>query len=281
MLRRLVRSLDVEAASASFELIVVDQSDDSSARSVLESDQHRFAWSVHTSPRGVSRGRNAGLVLARAPIVVFPDDDAWFPGNALRRVADRLLVEPRLAGVSAILRDVEGRPNLLRWAREPGPVTLANYYRTSIGSTVFFRTDVARALGGFEELVGPGSGTDIGSCEDADFVIRALEHGPIAYDPTIAVHHDHMVATLEASLTDKMRAYGVGQAWFWRRHRYPPWHVVYLLFRKVVKVALSGLRGRWADTANDRAFVAGALRGLADRDILRRAQAGSVVPSPR
>lgn len=265
-LTRLVRSLVVEAASVGLELIVADQSPDGSAEAIVAAHAgDAFAWRVVPSRGGASRGRNAGLALARAPIVSFPDDDCWYPGTTLAAVVAELDGDPALAGVTAMLQDGHGRPNMLRWRREPTAVTPANYYRTSIGPTVVARTALVREIGGYVEEVGPGSGTPLGSCEDADVLLRLLPHGPVAYHPELRVCHDELAATLEASVADKLYGYGVGQAWFWRRHRYPWPHVAWLLGRKAAKVALVRTRRGGAAAAPDAAFLRGAIDGLTGR----------------
>ena len=262
MLARLVRSLVVEAASVDFELVVVDQSHDASARSVLQDHAQSLRWQVLTSERGVSRGRNLGLSVAVAPVVTFPDDDAWFPGTTLASAVKHLAAEPELGGITAMLWDGEARPNMLRWADTAQMVTARNYYRTSIGSTMFVRTELARRSGGFDEGVGPGAGSGLGSCEDADFLLRVVALGPVRYEPTLGVHHDAMVATLEASVAKKMYEYGAGQAWFWRRHDIARAQVGYLLARKAAKVALAAVTGRSDSGVADRAFLRGAVAGL-------------------
>lgn len=268
LLTRLVRSLCVEAASASFELIVVDQSDSLSAHDVVRDNAVGYPWSVHTSARGVSLGRNLGLARASSPLVAFPDDDCWFPGTTLAKAIYLLEADTQLSGLTAMLRDGEGHPTMLRWAPSGRLVTRNNYYRTSIGPTVFTRTSQALQVGGFDEQVGPGAGTPFGSCEDADLLLRLVEHGPVAYHPELWVHHDEIQATLEASLCDKMYGYGRGQAWFWRRHDYPWWHMAHFLGRKMAKIALYSAGGRVADVATDRAFLRGAFGGLAQgRDV--------------
>ena len=179
-LARLARSLNVEAASARFELVVVDQSAEGSAAAVLEAHATGYPWRVATSERGVSRGRNVGLRLAVGPVVTFPDDDCWFPGTTLRRALDVLAADPGLVGVTTMLRDGAGQPLMLRWRAEPTLVTLRNYYRTSIGATVMARTEAVRASGGYDEQIGPGAGTPYGSCEDADARMRLGARRPAA-----------------------------------------------------------------------------------------------------
>jgi glycosyltransferase involved in cell wall biosynthesis len=266
LLARLVRSVVVEAATVPLELVVADQSADGSAAAVLAAHAGDVPWQVVPSRRGVSRGRNAGLAVVRAPVVTFPDDDCWYPGGTLAAALAHLAARPELVGVTGILVDGDGAPNMLRWARRPGPVTKANYYRTSIGPTVVARTAIVREAGGYDERIGPGAGTPMGSCEDADLVLRLVARGPVAYEPDdVVVGHDEVIATLEASVEAKLYDYGVGQAWLWSTHRYPRPHVAWLLGRKAVKIGLGHLRGRGADVAVDRAFVRGAVDGLTGR----------------
>lgn len=262
MLTRLVRSLVVEAATADFELIVVDQSEAQSAQAVVSEHASGFRYQVLTSDRGVSRGRNVGLGAATAPLVTFPDDDCWFPGTTLASVVDYLSGDSNLAGATTMLWDHEGLPNLLRWSTTNRAVTLRNYYRTSIGSTMFVRTELARHVNGFDEGVGPGSGSTVGSCEDSDFLMRIVALGQVDYRSDLGVHHDAMVATIEASVDEKMFSYGVGQAWFWRRHRASRHQMAYLLARKATKVVAKSLVGQSESVSTDRAFLRGAVSGL-------------------
>ena len=265
MLARLVRSVVVEAASVPLELVVADQSRDRSAAAIVAAHVADVPHRVVASGGGVSRGRNEGLALARGAIVSFPDDDCWYPGTTLARAVALLDARPDLVGVTAQMQSVDGRPNMLRWKHDIEAVSLANYYRTSIGPTVIARTAAVRATGGYDERIGPGAGTPMGSCEDADVLLRLLEQGTVEYHPELRVGHDRIIATLEASVADKMYGYGVGQAWLWRRYSYPRAHVGYLLARKAAKVAGGIATGRRDHVRPDAAFLRGAVAGLTGR----------------
>ena len=271
VLARLVRSVVVEAATVPLELIVADQSADASAAAVVAEHIRDVPWTMVPSERGVARGRNAGLAVARAELVTFPDDDCWYPGGTLAAALGHLRARPELVGVTGLLVDGNGRPTMLRWMTSPTAVSKRNYYRTSVGPTVVTRTATMRRIGGYDERIGPGSGTPMGSCEDADVVLRLLACGAIAYEPDdVVVGHDEVTATLEATVADKLYGYGVGQAWFWKAHGYSRRHVGYVLGRKAAKVALGHLRRRGDDVAVDRAFLRGALDGLTGRVAIPR-----------
>jgi len=78
-------------------LIVVDASDDhgetrKTVENIVADTGPALRLEIIRSEPGSSRQRNAGLKLAKSPVVLFPDDDSlWFPGfsDALMRVYER------------------------------------------------------------------------------------------------------------------------------------------------------------------------------------------------
>ena len=145
-LERLLRSLKEETAeSLAAELVVVDQSPDGCCLPVLTGYAHdgreSISWIYVRSSIGVSKGRNIGLALATGELVMFPDDDAWFSGTTLRRAVAHLASHPEHDGLCSQLQDGEGELSMLRWAPTPRLVTKHNHHRTSIGSTMIFRTE--------------------------------------------------------------------------------------------------------------------------------------------
>jgi GT2 family glycosyltransferase len=60
---------------------------------------------------GVAAGRNAGLAACAGDVVLFLDDDGWYPDAGLgQHVAGRFAADPRLAVVTFQVVDPEGAP---------------------------------------------------------------------------------------------------------------------------------------------------------------------------
>ena len=192
-LLRLMDSLECEIErGVLIELIVVDQSpgETTPTRLLLEGYPFAFPCRYTKSSVGVSHGRNIGLSLASGNYVMFPDDDAWFSGDMLSKALGYLEHNLDRDGFCARLCAADGSNSMLRWSPRAQLVTHRNHHRTSIGSVMLFRRLTALHVGGFDESMGPGAGGWLGSCEDADFLLRAIEAGAaVWYDPDAVVHH--------------------------------------------------------------------------------------------
>ena len=270
-LRRLVDSLRSELeAGPTVELIVVDQSDDGRCFDVLQEldteSGPAISWAYLTSPIGVSRGRNLGMAVARGELIMFPDDDAWFNGDTLIRAATHLHDNPEHDGLCTQLQDGEGAPSMLRWAPSARTVTKHNHHRTSIGSTMLFRTEVARAVGEFDESLGPGAAGWYGSCEDADFLLRVIEQGGhVWYDPDVVMNHRDSRRDGGPLAQAKALGYGCGQGHMWRHHGFPRWLILSLAVRRLIGGVLWSLRDRPDIGRAHRAWVRGSINGWLGR----------------
>ena len=91
--------LQQQTAECPYELIVVDNNSGDDTRGVLEGYAARYPDVFHHlfEPRqGVSYGRNAGIALARAPIVAFTDDDLVPAPNWIAEVHRALSAYPEI-----------------------------------------------------------------------------------------------------------------------------------------------------------------------------------------
>jgi len=263
--RRLMQSVGQSPRPAEIELVVVDQSDDGRCAAVLDEQDWSFSARAATSGRGASVGRNAGLLLTSAPVVAFPDDDAWYPAGVLDRIVEAFDLDPGLAGLCGRQITADGRSSMLRWQPQPGPVTSRNFLRTSIMSTMVFRRSWLDRVGEFDENMGVGSPSWYGACEESDLLLRVLEQGgAISYDPALLVHQEEPRDEPDEQFVAKMLSYGCGQGHLWRKRGLSRAQLSYFLARKLVAATVRAARGQRVLARADLAWLRGNLAGLRD-----------------
>lgn len=234
-LERALASLALQ--DESFELIVVDQNSDDRLAAVLEPYRARFPIRHLTSRPGAARARNVGLREVTGELVGFPDDDCWYPQGLLARVARVLAADPGLSGLTGQCRDQDGRPiDPIRHRREV-MVDMTNVWETHKMVNLFLRRRVVEEVGGFDETLGQGAGTRMGSGEETDFLIRALQRGHrIRHVPDLVVGHPMIMKGHGDA--DKVEAYGRGLGHLLRRHRFPLSKLAGYLVRSLIGVVL-------------------------------------------
>jgi GT2 family glycosyltransferase len=177
-----VRSVLANPGS-SFELVVVDQSDNEATKQALAPffDDPRFRY-VPSTTRGVSRSRNLGIDSTSAPIVAFTDDDCRVPENWILSLEQVFTSNPDAAvvfGRVTVPANVDGN---LRYAAKFDPVRreFQHSYPPAdepwgIGANMAFRRSVFGRVGKFDPLLGPGA--KFPAAEEYDLAIRALAAG--------------------------------------------------------------------------------------------------------
>lgn len=208
LLRACLESL-AAAEPAFAQVIIADQSARPAVPSALPSTEVSH---LHLSVRGISRARNAGLVIASADWVYFPDDDCTVPRDVLARFADALAASPLAAFISARVISPAGR------ALMPSADTRArrlrlhdDVLRTVMSPGLFVRRDVLNEVGGFDESLGVGG--EFPSGEESDLLFRVLEAGHHGwYEPTLTVTHPEPFEVRDAR-AQAQRAFQYGRGW--------------------------------------------------------------------
>jgi glycosyltransferase involved in cell wall biosynthesis len=227
------RMLDSLAAQRfkDFEVIVVDQSTDRRVRELLRGYESRLTIVYATSERGVSRGRNRGLELARGSIVAFPDDDCWYEADLLERIARQLHSEA-VDGVFGRCLDAWGNSAAGRHARTAQIVDKHNVWSCGVSATIFFKKAVLDEIGDFDTSIGLGSGSPFQSGEETDLILRAIrERHVFRYDPSIVIFHDSVFKDTFFREVKRSWAYGLGMGLVLRRHGYGLVFVLYSVAR--------------------------------------------------
>jgi glycosyltransferase involved in cell wall biosynthesis len=213
-----------------YEIIVVDNapSDEATAECVRRAQGGRAAVRyVREARPGPSWARNRGLAEARGALVAFTDDDVAVDAHWLSALAEGFAAAAGVACVTGLVLPAEletpaqqlieqcggfGK-GFARRVHEPtrgrGGDRLHPYIASAFGSgnNMAFRTDVLRALGGFDPALGPTTPA-LGGEELAAFfgVLRAGYR--LVYEPAAFMRHRHRRDY--AGLRRQLRGWGVG-----------------------------------------------------------------------
>jgi len=244
------------------EVIVVDQNPDDRLVPLLATCLDRLAAThLRTKRPHANAARNLGLARARGDIVAFPDDDCTLPPGVLDRVDRAFREDASLAVLTGPAASPTGGLGSGRWRLDGGRTDLRTVWTSVIEFNLWLRRDVAGAVGGFDERLGPG--TRFGSAEGNDLVARAVRQGFHArYDPDLRVIHPDKRRTEIAA--ERARAYGAGFGVVLRRHA-PPGVILSFLVRPLGGLLLALAR---LDRLGARYFAAtllGRIEGLLAR----------------
>nr|WP_255426455.1 glycosyltransferase [Pseudonocardia sp. C8] len=225
--RRCVRAILAGDHPAVTVLVVDNDPRDDRTRAAVEAVADTRVRYVREPRRGASVGRNRGLHEARTGIVAFTDDDTEPDPRWASRIAGAFAADPQLTGLSgpvlaARLDTPQERaadvalawnkgfvPRRFRLDDPPSdtPVFPFSPGLFGIGANLAVRAGPVRALGGFDEALGPGRPTRGG--EDIELLVRiVLAGGTLGYLPAAYVWHHHRPSDEE--LRDQLAGYALG-----------------------------------------------------------------------
>jgi glycosyltransferase involved in cell wall biosynthesis len=194
--------LEQDSGAISYEVIVVDNNSTDKTRYVVESFLERSNVSLNyifEEKQELSYARNAGIAVARAPIVAFTDDDVYVSPDWVANIKRVFDEHPEIGCV--------GGKVLPQWSSEPPlwltndhwtPLALLDYGDSSfyvnndrqiclIGANMAFRREVFERIGVFAPELQRVKGS-IGSMEDFEFELRFYQSGGQGlYEPSLRV----------------------------------------------------------------------------------------------
>ena len=167
MVREAIASV-LAQRDADFELLVVDDGSTDETPSMLATLDRVTV--EHMEHRGPAAARNRGVRLARAPLIAFLDsDDLWQP-DKLRRQVEFMRKFPDCAisqSAEIWIRDGRRVNPGQRHLKRAGDIFLDSLQTCLLSpSAVILRTELFRAVGGFDE--------DLAAAEDYDLWLRIL-----------------------------------------------------------------------------------------------------------
>ena len=268
----------------SWDVVVVDQSDDQSTRSVVEAfgntlPQVRYR---HSKAKGTSRARNIGIAETGGAIIGFLDHDCAVAPDYLVEAARVFTSYPRAGNVYGSVLRPGGLPE---WSPDGWlPSTTADHefevglqntmrerlrlpHLPSMGGCMFVRRSVIEQVGLFDTHFGPGS--RFPSCEDGDFTYRTVVAGySVVCSPSIRVDHYGIREIKNGAAARHLRTY---------QHAMGGWHmkvlragdpaaIVWIVTETKLKMnyidIVSAMRGGPTGLSNVAMFVRGMLQSF-------------------
>lgn len=263
---RLLTSL-VGQRFVDFEVVVVDQNDNYDMGRLLAPFTETLSINHITSLKGLSRSRNQGMAVARGQLCAFPDDDCWYAPDILARVAAFFASEPGQVGLHGKGSDPQTGLDMARFDTTSGPIIRSNVFERSVSCALFYRSENVRAVGGFDENLGLGSGTRWNGCEDYDLPIQLLDAGQaLTYHSELLVFHPCPSLVYDRELIRRAASQSPSFGYLLTRHRFPATFVAMRTLRPLggclvglAKGDLMKVRYHWAAALGR---VKGAASGL-------------------
>jgi glycosyltransferase involved in cell wall biosynthesis len=195
-----------------FELIVVDQNEDTRVEGLLNALTPDIVVShLRLTRKNLSLARNVGLERASGEIIAFPDDDCWYPAGLLSKVDKWFRDNPEYDILAVGANDEHGLSSGNRWIQSKCDIRSINVLRTTFSNGLFLRRQALPRSVRFDE--------SLLACEETDYILKLMKAGLRArFDRTAHVCHprrDMLSGTVSHS---RARKYGQGMGQLVRRH---------------------------------------------------------------
>lgn len=249
-LPRLLDSLQRQTAPVD-SILVVDQNADDRLVPVLAAYPDLPLRHMRTAEvKGLNRNRNLGWREADAEVVIFPDDDCWYPEDFMER-ARGLFAETGADAICGRPTDLSGRTINGRFLNTPTWVDRQSVWFTQIEWAFLVRREALEKIDGFDDELGVGAGSRWGAGEMQDLSLKLLEHGyQEYYNPTLTAHHPEIVLSPDGGdWYKRVPAYGRGMGYVLARHGYGwatalKWTMRPLVAALIAFLQLDGWRAR-------------------------------------
>jgi glycosyltransferase involved in cell wall biosynthesis len=242
------------------EIIVVDQNEDDRVVPLVKALPSSITvLHLRQEKKSSPVARNTGLDAASGEIVVFPDDDCWYPPDLLNRVDSWFKANSRYAVLAVGALDDEGKSSGNRWLQDACDINPLNAMRTTFSSSLFISAVQPGRLARFDPKLPAG--------EETDFILRLLAKGFRGrFDRELHIHHPRRDMLSGTISLERAKKYGTGMGMVARRHSLV---LVWcgLLMYDLARALLVSVRGQFVNTRFCLAHTAGLFQGFVNGDV--------------
>ncbi|MBM7037695.1 glycosyltransferase family 2 protein [Vibrio ulleungensis] len=243
-----------------FEVVLVDQNEDSRLDNLLESYKNRLELVHLKSERGLSIARNVGIQAAKGDIFSFPDDDCTYPKELLNKV-NLFFKDTNYSGLVIRAKNSVPGGRVLHENDPSQELTRGNCLSLVHSISLFLTRDIVESVGDFDIHLGLGANTIFQGQEDRDYPIRALDAGfQIYYKNDITVLHPWDDPEIDEQKNLIARAFkgGASEMYLLNKHNFGITFKISRVIRKIMAItyfaiykrnlykmrsSLSGLKG--------------------------------------
>lgn len=206
----------------SFEVIVIDQSQDDKTENLIKNLNWEKIVYKHVGFRGLSKARNEAMRLANGDYICLVDDDAYYPKDYLNTLCghinetyEKYIYTGRMW--DSIKKDYFVRYDKLKNAR---PLSWREMIRYCPSPCITFPAELVETIGYFDEEFGVGA--KYGAGEETDYLLRAaFANYRTVYYENILIEHPHkklVVNTNVGNEQEKAVNYARGIGAMYRKH---------------------------------------------------------------
>jgi len=242
---RLLKSLN-EQSYKNFELIIVDQNNDDRIDAILQNNKLSFHYIHLKSEKGLSKARNIGLKHISGDIVCFPDDDCEYSKETLEQ-ARSCFKNNEVDGVVGVLKTLGNKKicNVSSFYRENSDLIDFKDIFMGIGSAqVFYKKEVFLKIGNFDEYL--GAGTDFGSGEDGDILVRAMSNKcKLYFNGEVEIFHPDLPLNYnDPKLSIRFYNYSKGRGALFKKYIIDSvnYSILWIFIEEIFRLGLSTVR---------------------------------------
>ncbi|MFH4868930.1 glycosyltransferase family 2 protein [Vibrio diabolicus] len=240
LLRRTLESLKSQVVF-NFEVIVVEQSQPLTSEELVNEYANFFPVRLVWSEKGLSRSRNAGVIMARGDYLLFPDDDCWYDIDFFYKLAS--ITDSKKFGFITFRAANDENVDIAKFDDISGFCNKYNIWKRVSSISMCVRKTLFDDINGFDETLGLGSGLKTSACEDIELPLRAMERNiAVYYDSKLISRHDVPIQRDSKSIVERAKNHMYSVGYIYRTYKYSKLFVAYSVSKNIVALIINLLK---------------------------------------